>query len=211
MLKRVTVATAAMLFLAACSQDPTSAGSSNELVLAQNSQTIADNVAASTGGMNCDGLLRRVIDTLRTTDDPVARAYLDSARINRDSAWAAFQRGDTAAARAFRKAAFRDVLSAVIELFPNAPQRTGAAVDSAVAKIETFLGDRVAPRIRAVLAHVDSLRAQADAALGAGDGVTALWLNLRSMQILHRLVEHVRDERHDHDGVADNEMEGIGS
>src|ERR1041385_7065054 len=127
MLKRVTVATAALVFLAACSQDPTSAGSSNELVLAQNSQTIADNVAASTGGMNCDGLFRRVIDTLRTTDDPVARAYLDSARVNRDSAWAAFQRGDTAAARAFRKAAFRDVLSAVIELFPDAPQRTGAA------------------------------------------------------------------------------------
>ncbi|HTI06202.1 MAG TPA: hypothetical protein VL549_12850, partial [Gemmatimonadales bacterium] len=148
---------------------------------------------------------------LRTTDDAVAKAYLDSARVNRDSAWAAFQRGDTTAARAFRKAAFRDVLSAVIELFPNAPQRTGAAVDSAVARIENFLGDRAAPRIRAVLAHVDSLRAEADAALGAGDGVTALWLNLRSMQILHRLVEHVRDERHDHDGVADNEMEDVGA
>jgi hypothetical protein len=211
MFQRLTVATAALLFVAACSQEPTSATSSNELMLAQNSQVIADNVASSTGGTSCEGWFRRVIDTLRTTDDAVAKAYLDSARVNRDSAWAAFQRGDTTAARAFRKAAFRDVLAAVIELFPNAPQRTGAAVDSAVARIENFLGDRAAPRIRAVLAHVDSLRAEADAALGAGDGVTALWLNLRSMQILHRLVEHVRDERHDHDGVADNEMEDVGA
>src|SRR5213075_3400364 len=152
---------------------------------------IADNVAASRdggGGTNCDGWFRRLIDTLRTTDNPQARMYLDSARINRDSAWAAWQRGDTAAARVFRKAAFRDVLSAVIELFPAAPARTGAAVDTAVARIENFLGDRDAPRIRALLAHVKDLRTQADAALASGDSVTALALNLRSMQILHRLV-----------------------
>lgn len=212
MFKRLTVATAALLCVAACSQDPTSAASSNELVLAQNAQVIADNVAASpSGGTNLDGWFWRVIDTLRTTDDPVAKAYLDSARVNRDSAWAAFQRGDTTAARAFRKAAFRDLLSAVIELFPDAPQKTGAAVDSAVAKIENFLGTRDAPRIRALLAHVDTLRAEADSALAAGDKVTALALNLRSMQILHRLVEHVRDESGDHDGVADNEMENVGS
>lgn len=212
MFKRLTVATAALLFVAACSHDPTSGISSNELVLAQSSEAIADNVAASTtGGTTCDGWYSRLIERLRTTDDTIARAYLDSARINRDSARAAFERGDTTDARAFRKAAFRDVLSAVIELFPNAPQRTGEAVDSAVARIERFLGDRDAPRIRAVLAHVDTLRARADSALGAGDGVTALWLNLRSMQILHRLVEHVRYEQHDHDDVADGEMESVGS
>ncbi len=131
--------------------------------------------------------------------------------MNRDSAWAAVQRGDTAAARAFRRAAFRDVLSAVIELFPNAPERTGAAVDTAVARIERFLGDRDAPRIRRILAHIDTLRASADSALGAGDKVTALALNLRSLQILHRLVEHVRYEFHDHDDVADREMEDVGS
>ena len=212
MYKRLTIAIAALTFAAACSQDPTSNGSTNELVLAQNSQQIADNVAASrTGGTTCEGWFGRLIDTLRTTDDPQARMYLDSARINRDSAWAAWQRGDTAAAHAFRKVALRDVLAAVIELFPNAPARTGAAVDTAIAKIENFLGDRDAPRIRALLAHVKDLRTQADAALASGDSVTALALNLRSMQILHRLVEHVRENHRDHDDVADNEMEDVGS
>jgi hypothetical protein len=210
--KRMTIALAALTLAAACSKDPTGAATTNELVLAQNSQTIADNVAASrTGGTTCDGWFRRVVDTLRTTNDPVAIAYLDSARINRDSAWAARQRGDTAAAHAFRRAAFRDVLSAVIELFPNAPQRTGAAVDTAVVRIEKFLGDRAAPRIRAILAHVKDLRTQAEAALTSGDKVTALALNLRSLQILHRLVEHVRDNHRDHDDVADGEMEAVGS
>ena len=103
------------------------------------------------------------------------------------------------------------MLAAIIELFPNAPARTGAAVDTAVAKIENFLGDRDAPRIRALLAHVKDLRNQADAALASGDSVTALALNLRSMQILHRLVEHVRDHHRNHDEVADSEMEGVGS
>ena len=210
--KRMTVAVAALVFAAACQQEPTSAGSTNELMLAQRVQGIvADVAASSTSGTTCAGWFGRLLDTLRTTDDPVARAYLDSARVNRDSAWAAWQRGDTAAARAFRKAAFRDVLSAVIELFPNAPQRTGAAVDTAVARIETFLGDRDAPRIRAILAHINDLRAQANAALASGDKVTALALNLRSLQILHRLVEHVRYANHDHDGVADGEMEEVGS
>jgi len=209
MYKRMTIALAALTFAAACSQDPTGA-STNELALAQNSQTIADNVAASpNGGTTCEGWFRRLVDTLRTTNDPIAIAYLDSARINRDSAWAARERGDTAAARAFRGAAFRDLLSAVIELFPNAPERTGAAVDTAIARIENFLGDRDAPRIRAILAHVKDLRTQAVAALAAGDKVTAFALNVRSLQILHRLVEHVRDNHTDHDEVADQEMENV--
>ncbi len=210
MLKRMTIALAALTFAAtACSQDPTGA-SSNELVLAQNAQVIADNVAATAGGgTNCDGWIRRVLDTLRTTDDPVARAYLDSARASRDSAWAAFQRGDTATARADRRAAFRYVLSAVIELFPNAPERTGLAVDNAIDRIEKFLGGRDAPRIRAILAHVKDLRVQADQAFVGADKVTALALNLRAMQILHRLVEHIRYAQHDHDATADGEMEAV--
>ncbi len=208
--KRMTIALAALTFAAACSQDPTGA-TTNELMLAQSAQTIADNVAATpAGGTTCEGWIRRVLDTLRTTDDPVARAYLDSARASRDSAWAAFQRGDTAAARADRRAAFRYVLSAVIELFPNAPERTGLAVDSAIDRIEKFLGGRDAPRIRAVLAHVKELRVQADQAFVAGDKVTALALNLRALQILHRLVEHVRYANHDHDAAADGEMEAVG-
>ena len=208
--KRITIALAALTFAAACTQDPTAA-SSNELVLAQSSQAIADNVAATpSGGTNCEGWFRRLLDTLRTTDDPEARAFLEAARANRDSAWTAFQAGDTAAARAYRRTAFRDVLSAVIEIFPNAPERTGLAVDNAIDRIEKFLGGRDAPRIRAILAHVKALRVEADQAFVGGDKVTALALNLRGMQILHRLVEHVRDNHRDHDEVADGEMEAVG-
>jgi len=209
--KRITIALAALTFAAACTQDPTAA-SSNELVLAQSSQAIADNVAATPGGgTNCEGWFRRLLDALRTTDDPEARAFLEAARANRDSAWAAFQAGDTAAARAYRRTAFRDVLSAVIEIFPNAPERTGLAVDNAIDRIERFLGGRDAPRIRAILAHVKALRVEADQAFIGGDKVTALALNLRAMQILHRLVEHVRDNHRDHDEVADGEMEDVGN
>jgi hypothetical protein len=211
MYKRMTIALAALTFAAACSQDPTG-GTTNELVLAQSAQTIADNVAASpSAGTNYEGWFRRLLDTLRTTDDPEARAFLEAARANRDSAWAAFQAGDTAAAHAYLHTAFRDVLSAVIELFPNAPERTGLAVDNAIDRIEQFLGGRDAPRIRAILAHVKDLRVQADQAFVGGDKVTALALNLRAMQILHRLVEHVRDANHDHDAVADGEMEAVGN
>ena len=210
MYKRMTIALAALTFAAACSQDPTG-GTTNELVLAQSAQTIADNVAASpSGGTNCEGWFRRLLDTLRTTDDPEARAFLEAARANRDSAWAAFQAGDTAAARAYRRTAFRDVLSAVIEIFPNAPERTGLAVDNAIDRIEKFLGGRDAPRIRAILAHVKDLRVQADQAFVGGDKVTALALNLRAMQILHRLVEHIRYAQHDHDATADAEMDNVG-
>src|SRR5205823_4847168 len=123
MYKRLTVAVAALLFVAACNQDPT-AVSSNELALAQNAQVITDNVVASpssaNNGMSCEGLFRPL------------------------------------------------------------------------------------------LTHVDSLRTEANTALASGDSVTALSLNLRSIQILHRLVEHVRDNHRDHDEVADGEMEAVG-
>ena len=56
-----------------------------------------------------------------------------------------------------------------------------------------------------MIAHVRELRNAADPALANEDPVTALALNLRGIQILHRLVEHIRD-RHDHDGVAEGEM-----
>ena len=213
MYKRLTVAIAALLFVAACNQDPT-AVSSNELALAQNAQIITDNVVASPSsahnGMSCEGLFRRLLDTLRTTDNAQARADLVQAHAYRDSAFAAWMAGDTASARSYRQLAFRSVLSAVIELFPNAPARTAAAADTAIARIEQFLGDRDAPRIRALLAHVKDLRTQADAALASGDSVTALSLNLRSIQILHRLVEHVRENHRDHDEIADGEMEAVG-
>jgi hypothetical protein len=207
MRKLMTAALVAMVVTAACSQEPTGV-SNSELALAQDAQLIAQDVATSTG-TNCEGWWRRLRDTLRTTDDPEARAFLDQAAAYRDSARAAWEAGDTTAARRYWRLAFRSVLAAVIEIFPNAPERTGLAVDQAIVRIERFLGGHDAPRIRAVLGHVKELRASADAAFAGGDKVTALALNLRSIQILHRLVEHIRDGHRDHDAVADSEMQAV--
>jgi hypothetical protein len=204
---QMTAALAAVLVAAACSQDPTGVAS-DELVLAQRAELITNQVVAADGGTH-EWWLRRLLDTLRTTDDPEARAFLEQARAYRDSARAELEAGDTAAARAYWRLAFRSVLAAVIEIFPNAPERTGLAVDKAIVRIEQFLGGRDAPRIRAILAHVKELRAQSDQAFAAGDKVTALALNLRGMQILHRLVERIRDRIGDHDGVADSEMQAV--
>ena len=206
--KRTTIAVAALLVAAACNQDPTGS-STNEVMLAQQAQGIADNVAASpNAGTHFEGWLRRLVDTLRTTDDPEAQACLAEARDLRHQAFDAYQAGDLDGARQLLHESFLKVLCAVVEVFPNAPERTGAAVDQAIARIENFLGDREAPRIRLILAHVKDLRAQAEAALAGGDKVGALALNLRSIQILHRLVEHVRDRHDNHDDVADREMQG---
>jgi hypothetical protein len=205
----MAIALAVLLGLAACNQDPTSSSSisPSELALAQNAQLLASDVANTTQ-TTCVRWIGRLLDTLRTTDDPEARAFLEQARAYRDSARMAYEAGDREAARAYARLGFRALLSAVIELFPNAPDRTGQAVDQAIERIENFLGDRDAPRIRAILDHVKGLREQANAALESGDKVTALALNLRGAQILHRLVEHVRDRHDDHDDVADREMEG---
>ncbi|HXO85956.1 MAG TPA: hypothetical protein VN803_10590 [Gemmatimonadales bacterium] len=203
-----TIAVAALLVAAACNQDPTGA-SPNEVVLAQQAQSITDNVVASpNAGTHLEGWLRRLVDTLRTTDDPEAQACLAEARDLRHQAFEALQAGDRELARQLLHDSFLKVLCAVVEVFPNSPERTGLAVDQAIERIENFLGDREAPRIRLILDHVKELRAQADEALAGGDPVTALALNLRSIQILHRLVEHVRDHHEDHDDVADREMQG---
>jgi hypothetical protein len=208
--KRTTIAVAVLLVAAACNQDPTSV-STDELVLAQNAQVIAENVATThDGGTLYDGWFRRLLEALRTTDDPEAQACLAEARELRRQAAAAFEAGDRELARQLLQQSFLKVLCAVVEVFPDAPERTGLAVDQAIARIETFLGDREAPRIRAILAHVKELRAEANAALAAGDKVNALALNLKAIQILHRLVTHVRDAHRDHGEVANAEMSAVG-
>ncbi len=207
MRKTMMAAALAVLVAAACSQEPTGVPA-NELMLAQDAQAIAQNAVATNGGTH-EWWLGRLLDTLRTTDDPEARAFLEQARAYRNSARTAWVAGDTAAARSYARLGFRAVLSAVIEIFPNAPERTGLVVDEAIVRIERFLGGRDAPRIRAILGHVKALRASADAAFASGDKVTALALNLRGIQILHRLVEHIRDAHRDHDEVADSEMQGV--
>jgi hypothetical protein len=194
------------LALTACAEDPTGV-SANELVLAQESQVLAENVTAATHA-HYAGWLARLLDTLRTTDNPEARAFLEQSRAYRDSALAAWRAGDRDEARRYHELAFRSLLSAVIVIYPNAPARTGEALDSAIARIERHLGDREAPRIRRILAHVKVLRQEA---IDSGDPVTELALNLRGLQILHRLVHHLRFVRdHDRDRVADDEMHAVG-
>ncbi len=197
----------AALVIAGCTQDPT-APSSDELVLAQQAQDIA--LATSRASETDYGSwLRRLFEALRTTDDPEAQACLAEARDLRQQARAAFEAGDRELAHRLLHQSFLKVLCAVVEVFPNAPERTGLAVDEAISRIEQRLGDRDAPRIRAILAHVKELRVQANQALADGNKVEALALNLRALQILHWLVAHIRDRHDDHDRVADGEMAGV--
>jgi len=207
MRKPVMIALATVLAATACSQD-TTGPSSSELVLAQQAEAIARDVASTTETTH-EGWLRRLFAALRNTDDPEAQACLAEARDLQQQARAAFEAGNRDLARQLLRDSFLKVLCAVVEVFPNAPERTGAAVDQAISRIEERLGDRDAPRIRAILNHVKELRVQADEALTGGNPVQALALNLRSIQILHRLVEHVRDGHRNHDEVADEEMEAL--
>lgn len=207
--RQLTAALAAVLVATACSQDDPTAASSQELILAQQVEAIARDVATTTEATH-EGWLRRLFAALRDTDDPEAQACLAEARALREQAREAYEAGDRELARQLLHQSFLKVLCAVVEVFPNAPERTGLAVDQAIVRIEQFLGGRDAPRIRRILAHVKELRADADRALAAGDKVTALALNLRGIQILHRLVEHVREAHADHDAVADAQMQGVG-
>lgn len=202
-MKRLGSAAAAALLLAACSDNP-AGPTAGELALAQEAQALVAQEVASVQG-NYVGWLARLLSTLRTTDDVEARGFLEDARAFREQALAARRAGNFEEARRLNEQAFRAVLAAVIELYPDAPERTGTLVDNAVARIEQRLGDREAPRIRRILAHVKELREQATA---SDDAVTALALNLRSIQILHRLVHHLQFVRdHERDRVADDEMQ----
>lgn len=202
-MKRFATLAVATLAFAACSENPAGIGST-ELALAQEGEAIAVQEVSSVHGHYL-GWLARLLDTLRTTDDPEARALLEQAHAYQDSAAAARAAGRFEAARHYHQLAFRAVLGAVIEIYPNAPDRAGSLVDNIVARIEARLGDREAPRIRHILAHVKELRSLANAAT---DPVDELAINLRCIQILHRLVHHVRDVRDgDHDRVADTEMQ----
>lgn len=193
---------AAVLAVAACAKD-VAGPSADELVLAQDAQLVVEQ-QVNASHANYAGWLFRLLDTLRTTDDPEARAFLEQARAYHDSAHVARMAGRLDAARHYNALAFRAVLSAVLELFPNAPDRAGALVDAAVARIEARLGDRDAPHIRRILAHVKELR---DLANAATDPVTELAIDLRAIQILHRLVFHLRVADREHDRVADDEMQ----
>jgi hypothetical protein len=208
MRKIMTVALAALL-AGACSKEVTAPAATDELALAQEAEAIAANIATTTETRHEDWL-RRLFTALRNTDDPEAQACLAEARSLREQARDAFEAGDRELARQLLRDSFLKVLCAVVQVFPNAAERTGLAVDQAITRIEERLGDREAPRIRAILSHIKELRDEANAALAEGNQVEALALNLRSIQILHRLVTHFGAGHRDHDDVADEEMNAVG-
>jgi HEPN domain-containing protein len=196
----------AALTVAACSSDQQDSVGPDvtELELATASAADAEAVSAATG-TDTERWFHRLFQRLRETDDPEAQACLREARELRMQAHEAYEAGDLEEARRLAREAFRKMLCAVVEVFPNAPQRTGEAVDQVVARIYERVGDREAPRIRRVLAHVEELRTNANAALEAGDSVTALEFNLRAMHLLRRLVDYMHHVRHrdDHDRATD--------
>lgn len=206
----VVTAAAALSVAAACSSGESPTGTeTSELALAQQAEVIASEIAVSTE-TRLEDWLRRLFAALRNSDDPEAQACLAEARALREEARAAFEAGNREAARALLRESFLKVLCAVVEVFPEAAERTGAAVDRIVARIEERLGDREAPRVRAILAYVQEIRVQAEAELAEGDEVSALALNLRAIRILHRLVSHFRADHADHGAIADQEMHEIG-
>ena len=190
---RIAGSLAVALLLSACEKD-TAAVATDELVLADQAQLMAREITTTTS-TTYEGWLRHLWDALHHTDDPEAQACLAEARELHHQARAALEAGDHELARDLFHQAFLKVLCAVVEVFPDAPERTAL--------------DHDAPRIRDVLAQVKVLRAEADATLAAGDKVGALALNLEALQILHGLVSHVREHHADHGEVAGAEMEAV--
>jgi hypothetical protein len=204
---RIAGALACSLLLLACGKDP-AAVATDELVLAEQAQLMAREITTTTS-THYEGWLHHMWEALRHTDDPEAQACLAEARELHHQARAALEAGNHELARDLSHQAFLKVLCAVVEVFPDAPERTGLAADEAIGRIEHWLGDHDAPRIRGVLTQVKELRDQADAALADGDQVGALALNLKALQILHELVSHVREHHGDHGEVAGAEMEAV--
>jgi len=94
------------------------------------------------------------------------------------------------AARRYFVAAHETLFDAVVIVLPNAYERTGAVVDTILARITERLGDRDAPRIRRVLGVIAQVRSDAQAAAATDEG-HALALNLRALAMLQRLRDHL--------------------
>ncbi len=137
-------------------------------------------------------LVQRLVRAVEEHGDATAVALLEDARALRVEARTARDEGDLDRARALARESYDKLLQAIVHTFPDAPARVGQVVDRVRARIEQRLGDRDAPRIRGVLAHVAELRELADAALDEGRSAEALALNLRAVRVLVRLVYHLR-------------------
>jgi len=190
------VAVLSLAALAACGREastPTDQESAltAEAGLAVSLSGSADS-AAQRQGTTLDRLLEAFHAQLRLTDDPRARALLAQSRALADSGRAAARAGDRAGARAFFEAAHETLFRAVVLVMPNVATRIGAAVDTLRERMLVRLDTNPAPRIRQVLTFVGTLRSNADAALAAGQRWRALALNVRAMETLRTLRQHLQ-------------------
>jgi hypothetical protein len=160
-----------------------------EASLAADFGAYADSTAARHGAP-MHRLMEAFFHALRANPNPEAESLLAVSRALADSGRAARQAGDTAAARQYWIAAHELLFDAVVLVLPEAYERTGAVVDTIVARLLERLGDRDAPRIRAALERVQQLRAEAAAAAPTDEG-HALALNMRALTILQHLREHL--------------------
>lgn len=191
---RNTVAAALLVALVGCSDAPLDPAAERDLAasLSQEGSQVMEAQQATPGGW-----IARVVRAVRNNGDSTALQQLDDARVLRDQARAAHEAGDDEAARALMEQAKTLLFTAIVRTFPNAPTRTGDAVDAAVDRITERLGDREAPRIRRVLSEVAQLRVDADVALADGDAVGALALNFQAARMLQRMIHFLQARRSD--------------
>ena len=190
-----SLAVLAFVVLASCATEASAPTDEASLSLAETELAVslaygADS-AAQRQRSTMDLILRAFYARLRQADDPQARALLAESRALADSGRAAVRAGDRQAARGYFEAAHRKLFDAVALVLPEAAARTGAHVDTVVARMEARLDTAAAPRIRSVLAFVEGLRARADSALAAGESGRALAFNVRAMETLRAMQRHL--------------------
>lgn len=196
-MRRIAVASTILVFaaFAACSREspvPTAASvPGTEASLALNLAGSADS-AARAGRNTMDLVLQAFRAALAQQDNPRTRALLDQSRAKADSGRAAAQAGNREAARRYFEAAHDLLFRAVVQVLPNVAQRIGAQVDTIRARMLVRLDTAAAPRIRHVLGFVADLRAQSEATAAAGDPAKALGLNIRAMETLRAMQQHLQ-------------------
>lgn len=146
--------------------------------------------------------VQRLIHGIREQGNEEALALLEQARTLRGEARDARAAGDETLFLSLMEESKQALFGAIILTFPEAPERTGSAVDAAIARITEKLGDRDAPRIRDVLASVIDLRVQAEAALAAGEDLVALDLNFQASRMLTRMVYFIRNSERSGDRLS---------
>jgi len=196
-MRRFAVVSTVVIFaaFAACSREsrvPTDASvPGTESSLALSLAGSADS-AARVGQSTLEFVLQAVRAALAQQDNPRARALLDQSRVLADSGRAAAQAGNRDAARRYFEAAHDLLFRAVVQVLPNVSHRIGAHVDTIRARMLVRLDTAAAPRIRRVLGFVADLRTRADAAAAAGDLARELGLNIRAMDTLRAMQQHLQ-------------------